>query len=253
MAVHLIHTEGEVVSRSLCLCLTPAPQMLHLCSDATPGCASRCAILLHTAPVIPNWRNVASKKWAKVIKEKEETQMLTIVLHKTKVVGVCESHLTALSSSTVSWFRAMCFDSAVNTALPERPWASLNGTCNTITQGYAQMLNVWATVLMNVFSFHRSAAPFSSLCSSTVENTHPLSHKVIGQISSQHVGTEGGFHHTLVDLKHNRNVTTNKIIVFCPLNGWNLERFVFRMHKHVSVFEHTQCHFLFGEQGAKLW
>lgn len=40
--------------RSLCVFLQPVPQMLHLCSDATLSCASRGAVLLHTAPVVPH-------------------------------------------------------------------------------------------------------------------------------------------------------------------------------------------------------
>lgn len=43
---------------------------------------------------------------------------------------VCEKkgHLMVLRSSEVSWFKAIFLDSAMNTALPERPWASLKGT-----------------------------------------------------------------------------------------------------------------------------
>lgn len=50
--------------RSLCVFLQPVPQMLHLCSDATLSCASRGAVLLHTAPVVPHWGHVTSKQRA---------------------------------------------------------------------------------------------------------------------------------------------------------------------------------------------
>lgn len=46
-----------------------------------------------------------------------------------------------------------------------------------------------------------------------LNTTHPLPHKVVGQVSSQHVRTEGGFHHTLVNLKHRRNSKGHNIII----------------------------------------
>lgn len=51
--------------------------------------------------------------------------------------------------------------------------------------------------------------------------THPLPHKVVSQISSQHVRAKSCFHYTRVDLKHERRV--NKSVIL-PENHavWNI-------------------------------
>lgn len=58
-------------SRSLCPFLKPVPQLFHLRSHATLGCASRGAVLLHAAPVVPHRGDVASKQRAEMKKERE--------------------------------------------------------------------------------------------------------------------------------------------------------------------------------------
>lgn len=61
--------------------------------------------------------------------------------------------------------------------------------------------------------------------------THPLPHKVVSQVSSQHVRTERSLHHTLVNLKHSRNLKEHTIIVilsFDRLGG--LDLFFFSIH-----------------------
>lgn len=60
--------------RSLCVFLQPVPQMLHLCSDATLSCASRGAVLLHTAPVVPHWGHVTSKQRAEGTEQTKKRQ-----------------------------------------------------------------------------------------------------------------------------------------------------------------------------------
>lgn len=57
--------------------------------------------------------------------------------------------------------------------------------------------------------------------------THPLPHKVVGQIGGQHVGTERRFHHTLVDLKNKTTLMTVSVFsVFTEIQKEDFKHFL---------------------------
>lgn len=55
--------------------------------------------------------------------------------------------------------------------------------------------------------------------------THPLPHKVVGQISGQHVRTERRFHHTLVDLENKKILTTGSVFSVLEIQKEDFKHF----------------------------
>lgn len=126
----------ELSSHSQRVFLQPFLQELHLCSHAALGRPSRSSVLLHAAPVVPERGYVRPKQRAandtntgqnNVKENGENSENMGGEISKS-------SHLMVCRSSSVSWFRARFFDSAAETALPERLWASLKGTWSTQSQ-----------------------------------------------------------------------------------------------------------------------
>lgn len=60
--VYLVLFTGFIETSTLFL--QPVSQVLHLSSDATLGCASGGAVLLDTAPVVPNRGHILTKQRA---------------------------------------------------------------------------------------------------------------------------------------------------------------------------------------------